>query len=467
MAHVIVCGLGQVGYRITELLLSLGEQVTVVTLSTTQEFRSDVENHGAKVIIGDARNERQLFEAGLATADALIACIDSDLGNVEIALDVRRYAPQLRIVVRLFDQMLAKRLESALGIHRALAMSHLAAPAFAAAALGETVHGSFTWKDQHFVAASNGEAESHRIQLAPKRSRRIHGRMSNRIRHMVEACQEAWQGTPWLLRWVAWLIPVMTALSVGIFHVGMNLSPLDALYFVITTVTTTGYGDISPKDSSAWVKIYACLLMVLGSASVAVLYSLITDFMITSRFRELMGRRAVRSQEHVIVVGLGNVGLRTVEALCASGAEVAVIDIRSEPPLRHLLPEGVAFISGDGRDDETLDLAGIDTAQAIIAATDDDSVNLSTCLCAHEMNPHARVVVRLFDTEFAKKVEEFMSVNRAISATRIAAPGFVSAALHPDSVFSYVTGDQLMVVKPDAQGNLSTESFKFVRSWES
>jgi hypothetical protein len=136
-APILVCGLGAVGYRVVRLLGRLGEPVTVVTLEAREEQVRAVEAKGARVLRGDARDETLLRVAGLDQARALIAATDRDPVNIEIALDARRLRPDLPLVVRLFDQHLARRLEAAFDLRRALGVSALAAPGFAAAALGE------------------------------------------------------------------------------------------------------------------------------------------------------------------------------------------------------------------------------------------------------------------------------------------------------------------------------------------
>jgi len=95
----------------------------------------------------------------------------------------------------------------------------------------------------------------------------------------------------------------------------MDLSLVDAFYFVGTTVTTVGYGDITPLKASPALKLYAVLLMLFGSATLATLTSILTAFVVTERFEKLLGRRRVPSEGHVVVVGLGNVGNRTLAGL--------------------------------------------------------------------------------------------------------------------------------------------------------
>ncbi|MCU0241988.1 MAG: NAD-binding protein, partial [Vicinamibacteria bacterium] len=148
--HVILCGLGHVGMRVLNLLVRLGENVHVITDRTRDEWRAAVERH-ASLIVGDARDERALRQAGIEQARAIVVATDNDLTNTSIAIDAKRINPSITVVMRLFDQQLAQSIESALGLRMALSASALAAPAFAAAAMGERSLGSFTLNDSLFV----------------------------------------------------------------------------------------------------------------------------------------------------------------------------------------------------------------------------------------------------------------------------------------------------------------------------
>ena len=149
--HFIVCGMGHVGYRIVDLLVRLGEPVAVITQSARAEWLRAVQARGVQVRIGDAQDERLLVDVGIHEAQAVLAVTDQDLVNIEIALDAKRLHPDIPVVVRLFEQNLARQLESTFDIRRALAMSALAAPVFAAAALGERIINSFTLEGSWYV----------------------------------------------------------------------------------------------------------------------------------------------------------------------------------------------------------------------------------------------------------------------------------------------------------------------------
>lgn len=475
--HYIVCGFGIVGYRIAELLHRLGEKVVVISEQPRDEWRETAVSGGVLVLEGDARDPKVLQRAGLGGALALFATTDKDLVNIEIALDTKRARPDLTVVVRLFDQSLARRLEESFDIRRALGMATLAAPAFAAAAIGSDVVASLTVGGEMFVVGERTEAAATTLrgltaeQIARDSGIAVLRQPTRRDGYWtLVARRDDWnrltglepprlagrsRRTGWLDIWrdaspvVKGMLSgflVLIAISVVVFWIGMGLQPVDALYFVVTTVTTTGYGDITPRDQATWLKIYACLLMVLGSATVATFYSLITDFVITSRFRHLLGRRRVPESGHVLVIGMGNVGYRVVEELAAAGTEIVALDRDSEAPYLAAVREQAAIVTGDARLPDVLAKARIRSARAVIAVTGDDAANLSIGLAAHQLNPQVRTIVRLFDPDFARKVESSLSVDGAMGASRIAAPTFVAAALEEGVVRGFLLGDELVAL---------------------
>jgi Trk K+ transport system NAD-binding subunit len=110
-----------------------------------------VTERGVPVLFGDARKTEVLIKAGLERASAVIACTDDDLANVEIALDAREVRPDIRVVLRLFDQNMASKIVNSFDIDSAFSASALAAPAFAAAAVDPSVQDSFYVGEVLFV----------------------------------------------------------------------------------------------------------------------------------------------------------------------------------------------------------------------------------------------------------------------------------------------------------------------------
>lgn len=141
--HVIVVGLGKLGFRLVQQFLELGQDVVAMELDPAKPFIPLVRQMGVPVIITDARRSDSLIAAGIDRARSIVCCTQDDLANLDVALDARERQPQIKIVLRMFDADLARKVERGFGIHTVFSMSTLAAPAFAAAATQAQIDYSF------------------------------------------------------------------------------------------------------------------------------------------------------------------------------------------------------------------------------------------------------------------------------------------------------------------------------------
>ena len=137
--HVIVAGLGNVGTRVVGQLHDLGIDVVCVDKNSSAAGVPMARRLGLKVVTGETYREETLLAAGIATCRALVSVTDSDIVNLETALHARALAEQPRIVVRLYDDDLAERVQKNVDNTISRSVSYLAAPAFAAAMLEHQV----------------------------------------------------------------------------------------------------------------------------------------------------------------------------------------------------------------------------------------------------------------------------------------------------------------------------------------
>jgi Trk K+ transport system NAD-binding subunit len=138
--HVVVCGLGNVGFRCVEELVKMGRPVVAVERAADAPFAATVRRMGVPVVLGDATVPEVLRQTRAESARAVIAATASELANLEIALLVREVNPGQRVVVRLTDPDFAQAVRDGAGIKLAVAAPAVAAPAFAAALFGDRVH---------------------------------------------------------------------------------------------------------------------------------------------------------------------------------------------------------------------------------------------------------------------------------------------------------------------------------------
>ena len=124
--HIIVCGLGRVGYRVVQALLRCGEKVIVIEDNEENRFLEIVRSLGARVFVGDASISKNLVDVGIHKAKALMLLVSNDLLNLEVGLNARALQPKLRLILRIFDKGVADEMKGRLDIQHAISTSAIA-----------------------------------------------------------------------------------------------------------------------------------------------------------------------------------------------------------------------------------------------------------------------------------------------------------------------------------------------------
>jgi Trk K+ transport system NAD-binding subunit len=141
--HVIICGFGKLGYRVALELLKFGREVVAIETNPDGRFVENANELGITLLTADARRSRSLLDARVDRADVIIPCTENELTNLDIALEARELNKDIKVVMRMFDPDLARRVEQGFGIHTAFSTSALSAPIFAAAAMHLDIRHSF------------------------------------------------------------------------------------------------------------------------------------------------------------------------------------------------------------------------------------------------------------------------------------------------------------------------------------
>jgi voltage-gated potassium channel len=148
--HVIVIGISRVGFRVVEELFKGGGSVVAMALPDVDQVSliKRLQAEGIPVVTEEPRQPEGLKDAQIQHARAVILCTDDDLTNIEIALIARELNPNIRIVMRIFNDELARNLPHSLRIEAAISSSALAAPALVAAVSTQSVIHTFTFGGQ-------------------------------------------------------------------------------------------------------------------------------------------------------------------------------------------------------------------------------------------------------------------------------------------------------------------------------
>jgi len=189
---------------------------------------------------------------------------------------------------------------------------------------------------------------------------------------------------------------------------GGEIDALDALYFGAVSVTSTGYGDITPVSDGARL-VNVLVVMPAGVLFLVILVSTTLEVLAErtrTHYREKLWRKTLR--DHIIVCGYGVKGQAAIATLLATDrtpSDIVVIDARPDV-VEEAGRSGFAGIVADASAQAALEAAGIREAAAVIVAPDRDDTAVLITLTARELNPRARIVASVRQTENAHLLEQ-------------------------------------------------------------
>jgi len=493
----VVAGLNRLTVQVVAGLLARrpAAEVVVVAAAPDPVYGPMVERLRVTIVDADRGMEPALRESvELHRASCLLALHENDLENVRAAVISHNVAPDVPIVVRLFDRILAEQLERqdstsdprALRVRRAYSMSALAAPKFLAAALGHA--------DTHLLTMrfAGGEIPFLRLRVrvgSPAVGRTV-GALERHYGCAVLARRGpdgAWCPAPaddvkvsiddgvvvagpeaGVFRLASENYPRPARPSAGskrralrsrvrrperrkpknltlLPRVAIGLTLVIAASLVVVGVwgggdksvdafywTVTAAASGAPAgETRSWLRILAVVPILAGGALTGVLFSYLASVATAQRLEQRMDRRAGRMSGHVVVGGMGTVGFRVERLLWRLGVEAVVVEPAPKAQFIIGIQDQAPVLQGDVRLTSSLVRAGIRTASCIIAVTDDDLVNLEACLNARSLNPTIRTVARIYDETLADRAREAFGIDECFAASQAATPAFVDAATDP------------------------------------
>jgi len=133
-------------------------------------------------------------------------------------------------------------------------------------------------------------------------------------------------------------------------------------------------------------------------------------------------------RDHVVLCGLGHLGVRVLEKLLDLGVDVVVIERDQQNQFSATArARKVPVLELDAKNDSALVEAGVPAARAIIVATNDVMTNLEVAVDARKLNQKIRVITRMFDPAVADKLGSALALDVAFSSSALAAPTVATA----------------------------------------
>jgi len=446
----VVCGDNPLAYRlIDELVTRYDAQVTVVLPSVEANWAPNICRVPGVVVV-EARLDRDgLGRAGLEHADALALVDQEDAGNIDAALLAQEINPNLHIVIRMFNLSLGERMGQLLNNSVVLSAAAIAAPAFVAAALDETTSAPMTVADRTLVATPRTSARAEDIVCgiaitADRDEPETLPALADEARAdlVLARSKPARPPRPYRRQRNLHVLPVLLgaklrlvlAVLVGLFAAGTatlalvkDISWAQAAY--IAMLTELGGADPDPRASGVE-RVTLILLTVVSIALIPALTAAVVDSVVKARLRLEAGGLADAISDHMVVVGLGDVGTRVIRALNEAGVDIVAIEQNPQARGVQIARDlRIPVVIGDASRSEIMQSASVSTCRALVVVSTDDVTNLETALLGRTAKPDLRVVLRLFDGEFADRVQRAFSINISRSVSYLAAPAFAAAML--------------------------------------
>jgi len=505
--HVIVCGLQAVGVRTVEQLHLAGARVVVIDDETVSERQASVVRDW-RIPIVERRGSLSaaLFTAGVRQAEAVIVIESTDLRTLETVLLVHDLRADVRLVAHLDNPAVASAVEEISGVATVLDVATLFAPSVIEACLKRRAHDitigatdfvttevesprNATLRELYgsLVPLGVANAEQNPIvcpgrdlrvdagdrvtlfgtpdelaavglgsrRAAGRQRRTVAARLLGRARRFVGALMSDSDRS---LRIAFGLALALLVVSTLVIHFGYrgrtprDLSFVSSIYFTVETIATVGFGDFSFATQPVWLEIFGVCLILAGTTLVTTIFALLTNMLVSRRIAQSLGQAQIPGMRaHVVMVGLGSVGMQVLHGLLRHDRDVVVVE-RDEGNryLNQVRQLGVPLVLGDSTLGQTLDSVNLATAASVAIVTSDDMTNIETGLAVRDrLGPRwseVPVILRVFDRDLGSRLEDTFGFRHVWSTVAIAAPWFVGAALGLEVLFSFYVGSHPFLI---------------------
>jgi Trk K+ transport system NAD-binding subunit len=460
----LVCGLGSLGQQCVVALKGFGVNIIAIEEEQPRHWEiPDIPLLLEELVIGDCRQESVLRQAKIQQCRAVLLVTSNERVNTEAAFAARLLNPHIRLVVRSAKENLNELLSKHLGNYVSFEPTHLPVTAFALAAMGSMTLGFFNLEGHQLRVVKRyiqpgGPFCRRKVYEINSSTRRIlsHTPNSSRVvtgfhqwepnallqagdtvvrglnwRNYKRKFAQFWQSTyEHQVRRVA----IFSGIAVAILWLLGSLlyvfyypeTSWSNAFYTTAILLLGGFGDLYSGFNLQvpwWLQLISLGLSLIGTAFVGVLYALITEMLLSTRFQLLKRRPPVPQQDHVVVIGLGRVG-QGVAAMLQEFKQ-AVVGITNTEIDPNILPE-LPIITGNFA--EALKLANLRAAKSVLVATDDEMLNLEIGLMAHATNPMSDLIIRTFEQGLSKNLAQLLPNAQVLCAYALAAEAFAGAA---------------------------------------
>jgi TrkA-N domain len=393
-------------------------------------------------------NLREPSDAAIRTAlghrvDTVVVISKDDHISLRNALVVEGVRPGVPLVVTVFDRDVAVELERAVRNVRVMSMADIVVPTLAGPCLDDrllSIHR--TPGGLRGVRAGDGGPQIEPIDL-PVRSRgaRLLANVRATLRPHELSAKILIGGALGFL-----LILVMDVLATMVV---LHESVVEALYTATKTLVTVGPNQ-HVEQGPSWFKLFSALMMIAGLGFTALFTAGVVNRLLDRRLAAIFGARCLPRADHVVVVGLGQVGLRLCLLLRELGAPVLAIESNADADyVARAKDHGIPVVIGRGGSEFVLRRVSLPRARALAAVTSDEIENIAIVVSAHGECEELRTLLRAGRGEALNETRALLKLGVVRDVYRIGGTLLAAAALGSDACEAFMHEQTVYLVAPD------------------
>ncbi|MEV0949336.1 NAD-binding protein [Promicromonospora sp. NPDC050249] len=487
-AHYVVVGDGPLAFRLTRALSTRYRgTVTVVVPDRSSRYAQEMADlDRVDLVETDRVDEKALTAAGAGRAHAAALVDQDDGGNVALALLLREAWPALHVVVRIFDESLGRHLQR--DRCTVLSASSFAAPEIVAAALRRLVR--LPVQHRRLVAVTDAETSlptrmvlfatdedgtvtalpndeelaglAPKVLLADAAEHDVLPELKadlepdedevdpHRRRRFGEYLRTLAITSGWNLLLAAGVLLVVVLLGAMTMQLATGSSFFGALYEAVLPALA---GSDPDHDANPVVKATQVVLTIVSVAVIPWVTGVVVDGVVRTQRLLDAGSPLHAMSDHVVVVGLGDLGTRIVRSLDRRGVPVVAVDIdESARGIAVARARDVPVVIGDARRATTLRAAYVDTAQAIVVVTSGGATTIGVGFAARSIpRPEdaptpLRTVLRVYDKDLSRRIRREIPDSVGVSSSFLAAPWFAASMIGQEVKATIPYRDRVLVL---------------------
>jgi voltage-gated potassium channel Kch len=390
-------------------------------------------------------SDTDIREALTEQVDSVIICSRDDAVTLRLALVVEHVRPGVPLIVTVHGRIVSSQLERAVSNIRVTSMAEIVAPTLA----GPSLDDRLLWVRRTPEGFSGVRADHAKLQLvtieAPGRHRwqQLLAGLGSLVRPFEPSAQI-------LIAGLFGFLFILVLETVGTILL-LDRSLIDGFYAATKTIVTVG-PDQAVEQGPGWFKVFSAVNMLLAVAFTALFTAGVVERLLDRRLTTLFGSRRVPRKGHVVVVGLGQVGLRLCLLLRELG--VPTVAVESDPDRYNVARAknyGLPVVIGRGGSHFLLRRLSLHRARALAAVTSHEIENISVAVAALGMQDSLRTILRAGRGEVVNETRSLFRIGVVRDVYRIGGTLLAAAALGSNAVGAFLREQTVYLIMPDGR----------------